>query len=132
MVDDETIKAHYHTIYVLKKGKPKLRKAIISNCNQDLVYGISTCILTFLSGNIPLSGRIKRKLKKHRAVLRQLADNRVRQSAKKQLVVQIGGFLLPLLSAALPTVPSEIFCSRATSPSYVKCFSFLPSPDPSH
>ena len=75
---------------------------------------IGECVLNVLYGNIPQFSCLKRKLKKHKAVLRQLADKRVRHSAKKRLLVQKGCFLLPLSSAVLPTFSTVIFLSRAT------------------
>jgi hypothetical protein len=35
------IKSNYHTLQVFKTARPKLRKAIISNCNSDLVNSVS-------------------------------------------------------------------------------------------
>jgi hypothetical protein len=60
------IKQNYHTIHVVKHARPKLRKAIISNCDVDLVNCISECVLNVLNGNVALTGCVKRKLSKHR------------------------------------------------------------------
>jgi hypothetical protein len=43
---------------------------------------------------------------------RQLADKHVTQANKKRLIVQKGGFLLPLLTAVLPTLATLLFRSR--------------------
>jgi len=48
------IKSSYHKFYALKDAKPKLRKAIISNCDRDLVNSISECALNVLRGNVKL------------------------------------------------------------------------------
>jgi len=96
---------------VLKTADPKLRKAIISKCNQEIVKNISECVLNVLNGNIKLIGCDTRKLQKHKAELRKVSDRRVPLS-KKKLIVQLGGFLLPLLSAILPTLASLIFRNR--------------------
>ena len=50
------IKANYHTLQVLKNARPKLRNAIISNFNKDVLNTISECVLNELNGNIRLSG----------------------------------------------------------------------------
>jgi len=60
------IKQNYHTIHVVKQARPKLRKAIISNCDVDLVNCISECALNVLNGNVALTGCVKLKLSKHR------------------------------------------------------------------
>src|SRR5215469_3030864 len=100
------IKSNYHALQILKTANPKLRKAIIANCKKDLVNIINECALNLLRGTVKLTDCQKRKLRKHRAILRRLADKHVSLSAKKQAIVQRGGFLLPLLSAVLPPIAS--------------------------
>ena len=101
------VKTNYHTLQVLKTADPKLRKAIISKCNKELVNCISECFLNVLNGNIQLPGCVTRMLQKHKAALRKVSDRRVPLSKKKKLIVQRAGFLLPLL--ILPTLASLIF-----------------------
>ena len=84
------VKSNYHTLYVLKKTHPKLRKAIISNCNKEFVNSISECILNVLKGNVKLLGCSTRKLRKYKAAVRKVADKRVPLSSKKHLIVQRG------------------------------------------
>ena len=102
------VKENFHTIHVLKNARPKLRKAIISNCDRHLVNCISDCALNVMNGNVALTGCVKRKLSKHRLALRRLFDRCVPLQGKKRLIVQ-RGFLLPLLTAVLPTLASLIF-----------------------
>jgi hypothetical protein len=87
------VRSHYHALQVLKTANRRLRKAIISNCNKEL--------LNVLNGNLPCNTG---KLRKHKAALRKVIDRHVPLSLKKRLIVQRGGFLLPLLSAKLPTL----------------------------
>jgi len=54
-------------------------------------------------------------LRNHKSVLRKVADKRVTASAKKRLIIQRGGILLPLLSAVLPTITNLLFRKRAKS-----------------
>jgi hypothetical protein len=107
------IKKNYHALNVLKSAQPKLRNAKISNCNRELFNCISECILNVLNGNLKVSDCAKQKLRKHKSVLRKVADKRVTPSAKKRLINQRGGFFLPLLSAALPTLANLSFRQRA-------------------
>jgi len=106
------VKSNYHALQVLRTAEPKLRKAIISNCNKELVNSISECILNVLNENVKLAGCNTHKLRKHRVTLRKVADKRVPLSTKKRLIIQRGGFLLPLLSAILPAIASLIVSSR--------------------
>jgi hypothetical protein len=101
-------RSSYHILHVLKTACPKLRKGIISNCDKRL-SDISECILNVLNGNINLSDSTKRKLKKYKTSLRTLVDKRKPLSAEKRVIIQKGGFLLPLLTAVLPTLASLIF-----------------------
>ena len=76
------IKFNYHTLQVLKNARPKLRKAIISNPNKDLLHSISECVLKVLNGNIRVSDCAKRRLKRYKSSLRLLVDKRLPRSAK--------------------------------------------------
>jgi hypothetical protein len=102
------MKANYHTLYELKTAQTKLLKSILSNCDRDLVNCISECVLNVLNGNIALTGCDSRKLRKHKLALRKLVDKQVSLQGKKRIIVQSGGFLLPLLAAVLPTLASLI------------------------
>ena len=84
------VKTNYHTLEVLKAADSKLRKAIISKGNKEVVHCISECTLNVLNGNIKLTGCDTRKLQKQKAALRKFSDKRVPLSAKKKLIVQRG------------------------------------------
>jgi len=44
------LRPNYHALYVLKAATPKLRKAIISNSDRELVNSICECVLNVLNG----------------------------------------------------------------------------------
>ena len=102
------IKTNYHTLHLLKNAQPKMRKANISNCERDLVNCISGCVLNVLNGNIPLTGCEKRKSSKDKLVLYKFVDKQCPLPGKKQLIVERGSFLLPLLAEVLPMLGSLI------------------------
>jgi intracellular sulfur oxidation DsrE/DsrF family protein len=95
------IKSNYNHLQVLKTSKARLRKAIIKTCDSELVKTISECVLNVLRGNVTLAA-CQNKLQQFKVPLRSLAD-------KKRLKNQGGGFIVPLLSAILPTIASLIF-----------------------
>ena len=103
------LRSHYHALHVLKGTTPKLRKAILLNGDKQLVNSICECVLNVLNGNDKLSSCVKRKLRKHKNILRKVVDKRVPLSGKKKVIVQRRGFLLPLLSAVLPALAPLIF-----------------------
>jgi hypothetical protein len=49
-------------------------------------------VLNVLNGNVGLTSCAKRKLQKHKIVLRKVADKRVPLSSKKRLMLEKGGF----------------------------------------
>ena len=103
------IKSNFHKLHTLKDAHPKLRKAIISNCDTDLVNCVSECALNLLHGNVELSDCARKKLRKYRRQLRTVVDRRVRMARKKTLIIQRGGFLVRLLTVVLPTLASLIY-----------------------
>jgi len=68
------IKSNYHHLQVLKTAKPPLRKAIIKNCNSELVKSISECVLNVLRDSLKLTACHKKRLRKFEVPLRALAD----------------------------------------------------------
>ena len=85
------IKTNFHKVYTNKDAQQKIRKAIISNCDKDLVNCVSKCALNFLHGNVKLSDCTRRKLRKYRCQLRTVVDRRVPLARKKKLIIQRGG-----------------------------------------
>jgi hypothetical protein len=58
------MKANYHFLHALNFSQPKLRKAVISNCDRNLMNWINECVLNILNGNIALAGCDTLKLRK--------------------------------------------------------------------
>jgi hypothetical protein len=103
------IRSNYHKLPALKVARPKLLKAIIPNCDNDLVHSVSECALYVLRGNVNLSQCKKRKLRKFKRQLRAVVDKRLSIAGKKKLIIQRGGFLVPLLTAVLPSLAMLIY-----------------------
>jgi len=106
------IRSNYHHLQVLKTAKPQLRKAIIKNCDGELVKAISECVLNVLQDKVKITPC--QKLRKFKGNLRAIANRRVSLSAQKRLINQRDGYLVPLLIAILPTVVILIFRPRDT------------------
>ena len=124
------IKENYHTLDVLKHAHPKLRKAIISNCDRDLENCISECVLKVLNGNVALTCCVNRKLSKHKLALRKNVDRQVHITGKTRLIFQRGGFILPLLAAILPTLASQVTLGMLHKMYLVPAKDDHPSPPP--
>ena len=65
--------------------------------------------MNLLHGNVKLSDFARKKLRKYKRQLRTVVDRRVPLARKKKLIIQRGGFLVPLLTAVLPTLASLIY-----------------------
>jgi len=76
------IKSNYPALKLLRSAQTKLRKAIILNGNRELLNSIRECVLNVVNGNLKVSDCAKRKLRKHKSVLRKVADKRVSHSTK--------------------------------------------------
>ena len=84
------IRLTYHTLHFLKTADPKLRKAIIANCNKETLESICECALIVLSANIPLSPCNKRKLRTYKNYIRKVADKRVSLSPPSESLLVSG------------------------------------------
>ena len=83
------VKANFHSLHVLKHARPKLRKAILSNCDKEPVNCISECVLNILNGNIALTGCEKCKLKLKICV--NLSIDKYRYRARNGLSFKVEG-----------------------------------------
>ena len=106
------IRSTYHTLHVFKAADPKLPKGIISKYNQETLKNICECALIVLRGNVPLSACNSCKLRTYKYSIPKVEDKNVFLAAKRKIIGERCGFLLPLLSAILPTLEGLIFRSR--------------------
>jgi len=103
------IRPNYHNLHVMKDARRKLRRAILANSDKELLDTVCECSLNVLQGNVKLSNCKKRKLRKFRRQLRTVADRHVPLARKKELIIQSGGFLVPLFSLVPATIASLIY-----------------------
>jgi len=96
------IRSSFHKLRTLKDAMPKLRKAIISNCDKELIKSISECALNELRGNVNLTDCQMKRLRKFNGRLKTVVDKRVPLARKKRLINHRAGFFVPLLSAFCP------------------------------
>ena len=94
------IRKHVPNLKTLYKTKRGNIKSMIGNSSPDLVHAICECAHNVLKGNVPLTTRQKRNLRKYKNKLRNLTKKRT-SIKKKKLILQSGGFLPLLLGPAL-------------------------------
>ncbi len=81
---------------VLMNAKPCVVRGVIKEADKDIVDSLSECCLNVLSGRVQLSSDQKKKLNRHKGVLRALARRGV-SLRKRKVLLQKGGFLGALL-----------------------------------
>ena len=87
----------------------KQRKEVFKTASRDQILALCECSHNALYGRLPLSPAEKEKLKKHKALVRHLADSNISWRKKKDTLSQKGGgaFIPALLGpvlAALVTI----------------------------
>ena len=75
------------------------RKAILKSADRALVRAICECIFNVLSGNIQISIENKKRLNKHKTILRKLTNPQKKRSwvQRKKILIQKGSVILPFL-----------------------------------
>lgn len=106
MSSTKRLKRNLDFVKVLCKANKCQREGICKGADRDLILCICECADNILRGNIPIKGTIKRKLSKHKKHLRELSDRKTKLKAKKQILVQHGGFLPLLLTPILSVAGS--------------------------
>ena len=97
---------------VLSHCKPKIRNAILKNCENDLIPIICDCVYNVMKGNVPsLTQEKVNELASHKTSLIKLTK-KVSIKKKRNILVQKGGgflpFLLPLVAPLIVKAVSKI------------------------
>lgn len=90
---------------VLVNAKPGVVRGVIKEADKEFVDSLSECCLNVLSGRVRLSPTQKKKLSRHKAVLRALARRGV-SVPKRRKLLQKGGFLGALLKPIIGVLGS--------------------------
>lgn len=90
------------TLCLLKQNQ---RVSFLRTADNSLIKCIQECIFNTLKGNVPLERNEKKRLVKHKTILRRVAAKGGNLKEKRKLLVQRGGFLpyiiAPILGAIL-------------------------------
>lgn len=102
------LKANKYLLYTLRKADPKLRNAIIKNSNTNFIKTLSEMSLNLLNGNVEHSPQMKNRMKKYKKKLRCLACSKRSIKAKRNILVQKGGFLPALIGSILSGIIGQL------------------------
>jgi hypothetical protein len=107
-----TVLSHADLLRALHRASPTMRKSIIKAADCGLVKSICECADNTLKGRVQLNMSQKRKLARHKKLLRKLVLRGENWKRKKKILQQKGGALLPLLIAPiLSSILGSIFKS---------------------
>lgn len=106
------LKSQLHFLHVLKDAKPQARRALLISAHDDLIKAIVECAINTLNGNHKLSKEDKSKLSKYKNRLRTLINPKISFKNKRKLLIQKGGFIVPLLTSILTSVIGTLISSN--------------------
>ena len=86
------------------KSQPQARRALLASADDDLIKAIVECAINTLNGNHKLTKDEKSKLQKYKGRLRALVSPKISFKNKRKLLIQKGGFIVPLLTSILSGV----------------------------
>lgn len=92
----------------LLKARPAQRHVILHTASDEFILTLCEIALNILRGTIPLTSAQYKKLCKKKTLIKLMADKKIGLHKKRLTINQKGGFLLPLLSVALPFITSLI------------------------
>lgn len=92
------------TLCYLKKNQ---RTAFLRTVDNNLIKCIQECVFNTLKGNVPLGSSEKKRLAKHKSILRRIAAKKGGLKVKRKLLVQHGGFLPYLIVPILEVILSR-------------------------
>jgi hypothetical protein len=106
----ETVMSHTELLRALHRATPAMRHSILKASDCGLIRSICECADNTLKGHVKLTSLQKTKLSRHKKILRKLVRRGQNWRAKKQLLLQRGGSIIPLiLSPILGSILSSLF-----------------------
>lgn len=111
----KTIKSYQYYLRVLKSCDKKCRQALLKAAPQELILVLAEICLNLLSGNIKITKQVKNALKQHKTAIRQVASYATNIRAKRKILVQRGGFLIPLLTGLFSGLIGKLLNNATTT-----------------
>lgn len=108
------LKRNLHLLKTIRTGTPKLRKAVLKNCSNDLIKCLAECSHNVLEGNVPLPAKHRRPLLRYKKNVRLLGSRSTSLGRKRQILTsQSGGALataviVPILGLALSLLADRL------------------------
>lgn len=105
----QKFKIHLPYLNQLRKTSAKERKRLLTNSSPSQISSIQTICKNLKGGGIFLSKARKKRLRKYKKLIRNLANPQLSSEAKRKIIInQKGGFLSTILASILPVLVSEV------------------------
>lgn len=102
------LRKHLNALKELARATPKRRKQLIEKSSPQLIDCIAECAHNCLNNAVPLKKTHYEKLKRYKKNLRLIARKSTSRKLKKKTLSQTGGFIIPLLTAILTALASNL------------------------
>ena len=89
---------------IIFNAKPELRNAMLKNADKELVRTICECVLNIINGNVNVDDINKKKLAKHKCLLRKIVKKtkagRKREQLFRKVATSLSLYSYPSLVAS--------------------------------
>lgn len=103
-----SVKSQRNLLSVLANSKRQQRRVLLKNAKKSLIDAIAECVHNTLYGNVTLNKAQVKKLGRHSAKLRKIANKRLAWKVKRDILVQEGGgffsLLFPIVSSLIGAI----------------------------
>jgi hypothetical protein len=106
------LEANKEFLSLFRRTHPSQRRVLVDSASGDQLDALCACVYNILVGNVPISDRDKKKLKKYKKQLCILASRKSSRKYKKSVLQQRGGFLGALAGTLIPTILGTILGLR--------------------
>jgi len=99
------VKNYLPMLKCIRRLGEKARRDYVRKCDNEFIRCVSECAKNLIKGNVPLTTRQMKNLRRRRYDLRALSAKKT-SLRKKRKILQKGGFLTALISSILSVLGS--------------------------
>ena len=106
---ERRLRRYQFILHQLCKSKsPKHRQVLLREGGPGLIKCLCECIYNVIKGNVPLGSGQKKKLRRYKKHLRELADRKTSSQKKTKILNQKRGFLPAVLAPILSSLAGSV------------------------
>jgi len=101
-----------NSLYNARTSKEK--RKILKGAGPRQLNALAETTKNILKGRIPITPKVKKSLCKHKELVRKLASRKIKNSVKKRLILQKGGFpAIPVILGAISALLPKLIVGKA-------------------